>query len=391
MPIASLAASEGFGSEKPESHSAGDELIIVDAVRRAWEASFPSIPFDLEKTWGDLGTDPLKALEFVLRLERALEVRVSFDAMAPECTATELVQLLARGAAPQGSVSPRSRVFLVPGIGGDEPRLAQFRRALHRDVSFETLELPDIEYSVHVLGNIPATAGRLVEQVISLQPDGDILLAGYSYGCLVAQEMARQLEARGRTVAFLALLDGQLSPVKQGDDTTAGQEGVPSSFMSLTIAQATAIKRALWNSKSRFKSALATRENWRSFFDGIIFYVLSRMHALELARRFLAGASQRHEWMWTKDRRRWLITRIRSWAVLRWRPSVSNVPTLLVLSDDPHSIASVQGWRAACSQLRIIPVHCEHKQIFERGSMAMIVPAFLKGLPAAQLNTPRTA
>ena len=82
MSINHQSAPNTFLVEKRYSIATeGDALAIIEAVRAAWEASLPSVPFDLEKTWSDLGIDLLKALEFVLRLERALDVRVGFDVM----------------------------------------------------------------------------------------------------------------------------------------------------------------------------------------------------------------------------------------------------------------------------------------------------------------------
>jgi acetoacetyl-CoA synthetase len=46
-----------------------------------------------------------------------------------------------------------------------------------------------------------------VERLTAAQPTGPLYLAGYSFGGLVAYEMARRFAARGREVAFLGLLD----------------------------------------------------------------------------------------------------------------------------------------------------------------------------------------
>jgi amino acid adenylation domain-containing protein len=46
-----------------------------------------------------------------------------------------------------------------------------------------------------------------VEQLRNIQPDGPFLLAGWSFGGVLAYETARQLAAAGRTVEFLGLLD----------------------------------------------------------------------------------------------------------------------------------------------------------------------------------------
>ncbi|WP_448642087.1 acetoacetate--CoA ligase [Geodermatophilus sp. URMC 63] len=63
-------------------------------------------------------------------------------------------------------------------------------------------------------------ATPLVATVEETVPDGDVRLAGYSFGGLVAYEMARQLTAAGRSVTFLGLIDteppfGRLSRVSR--------------------------------------------------------------------------------------------------------------------------------------------------------------------------------
>ena len=50
-------------------------------------------------------------------------------------------------------------------------------------------------------------AARYVETIRAFQPVGPYHLGGYCFGGNVAQEMARQLEAQGESVALLALLD----------------------------------------------------------------------------------------------------------------------------------------------------------------------------------------
>jgi thioesterase domain-containing protein/acyl carrier protein len=352
------------------------EASIVDAVRSAWKASLPSVPFELNKSWSDIGVDSLKALEFVFQLERALGARVGFDAMAPESTAADLVHLLAHGPdAPGSFAQARPRVFLVPGIFGDEPRLAGFRRALNREVMFETLELPDLDAPARLLGNVAATAAKLVKEVARLQPEGNILLAGFSFGSLVAQDMARQLEAIGRCVAFLALLDGLLRPgaLLVDDRTEASARARDSSPASLPAL-------------SQDASNDERSGGWGSFLDRAIFSILLRLNAWEAARRFLVVAARRHDRVWMNKRRRWLIERLRCWAVLRWRPGVSSAATLLVTSTDFAACASVEAWRAICPQLRVAAVNTGHFRIFEPAPMATIAPAFLELLGVAAVR-----
>ena len=55
--------------------------------------------------------------------------------------------------------------------------------------------------------NIQALASHHVQDILSIQAEGDYRLAGFSFGSLVAYEIAKQLEQKGKKVAFLGILD----------------------------------------------------------------------------------------------------------------------------------------------------------------------------------------
>jgi aspartate racemase len=60
-----------------------------------------------------------------------------------------------------------------------------------------------------------AMALRCCEELSAFQPDGPVCLAGYSFGGLLAYEMARHLCAQGRPVKLLAIIDigpGRITP-----------------------------------------------------------------------------------------------------------------------------------------------------------------------------------
>lgn len=55
--------------------------------------------------------------------------------------------------------------------------------------------------------NIKAIALHHLQDILTIQPEGEYFLAGYSFGSLVAYEIAKQLEEKGKKVAFLGILD----------------------------------------------------------------------------------------------------------------------------------------------------------------------------------------
>jgi thioesterase domain-containing protein len=72
---------------------------------------------------------------------------------------------------------------------------------------------------------VETLARHHLEALRPVQPSGPYRLAGWSYGGLVALEMARQLEDEGQRVCFLALLDTALPPAATSCPAPPPEEG----------------------------------------------------------------------------------------------------------------------------------------------------------------------
>src|SRR5262249_1979057 len=68
-------------------------------------------------------------------------------------------------------------------------------------------QFPDQALGEALPDRIEDMAARFLPEVLKIQPEGPIHLAGYSFGGTVAFELARQLVAQGREVRFLGLID----------------------------------------------------------------------------------------------------------------------------------------------------------------------------------------
>jgi thioesterase domain-containing protein len=106
------------------------------------------------------------------------------------------------------------RVFLLPGIFGDEPRLADFRAASAGRVAFELLDYPDIDRPSSEIRDFDGILVRTVQRIRSLQPSGEVHIAGYSFGGLIGFAAACRLRAEGHRVGLLALLDSRAPSLK---------------------------------------------------------------------------------------------------------------------------------------------------------------------------------
>ena len=285
-----------------------DQASLSALVREVWREMIPATPFDEGLTWREAGVDSLKSLHFLLRLEQLSGRVVSFDMITRDMTLGELVGHLAAANDPNADVcAPRSAefsVFLVPGLLGDEPILAEFRRSLKSRVHFNVLGAPDIEQSAGVLGDIKASAAILVKDIIERQPAGPLYIAGYSIGGLLAFQAANDLIARGRDVRLVCMLDSLI-----------GLGRKPETAVAQTGAHAAPPKASGWSSFRRRSGETA----W-VYVERVSFGVLLNLGMLGLARRVAVAAAGRHDMAVNLLRRRYLLEKLRGRAMWFWRP-----------------------------------------------------------------------
>jgi thioesterase domain-containing protein len=105
---------------------------------------------------------------------------------------------------PGGSGRP---LFLVHPAGGTVLCYAALAHHLGQDWPIYGLQARGTEGDLVPLDRIEEMAAVYIEALQSIQREGPYALGGWSFGGLVAFEMARQLENAGHEVAFLALLD----------------------------------------------------------------------------------------------------------------------------------------------------------------------------------------
>ena len=124
------------------------------------------------------------------------------------------------------------RVFLLPCIFGDEPPLAEFRAALAGRVAFDLLDYPDIDRPSGEIRNFDGIIKQTVQRASSLQPSGEVHIAGYSFGGLVGFAAACRLKAEGRRVGLLTLLDSRALSLKVADSVrlTRNRDAAPGAW-----------------------------------------------------------------------------------------------------------------------------------------------------------------
>jgi thioesterase domain-containing protein len=93
-------------------------------------------------------------------------------------------------------------------------RFEELARHMVPDQPFYGIQPQGINGDIPFLSSVQQMASCYIAEMLKVQPEGPYYIGGYSFGGLVAFEMARQLRADGLEVAFLALVDTYPGKVK---------------------------------------------------------------------------------------------------------------------------------------------------------------------------------
>jgi thioesterase domain-containing protein len=186
---------------------------IRGALVRMYEELLELHPIDPAASFFELGGDSILALRLLLRIERELGRRVAFSVLFERPAATQLaewMQLAEDGAASDRAVQLRSGttepLWLVPPVHGNPLCYLELARRAAPGRPMYSIQVPGLVDAREPLDQLPALASVALAQVRAIQPLGPYTLGGWSFGGVLALEMALQLQAAGETVAGLVVL-----------------------------------------------------------------------------------------------------------------------------------------------------------------------------------------
>jgi len=185
------------------------------ALARIWRRVLRRAEVGVNHDFFGMGGDSLAALEMIAEVERQFDQRLPaqelFSAPTIEKLAARLDQqqktLDWTPLVPLKLQGSRRPLFCVHPGGGNALCYLPLADALGPDQPLLALQAPGIDGVEEPLTSISAMASRYIEAIQSHEPEGPYRIAGWSFGGLVAYEMACQLERAGQKVELLAILD----------------------------------------------------------------------------------------------------------------------------------------------------------------------------------------
>lgn len=206
----------------PESDRSTDPEIIVaprdeleQQLTEIWERILDVRPIGISDNFFELGGHSLMAVRLFVEVEKIwgenLPLATLFQAQTIESLAKVLRQK--EWVAPWSSLvliqpgEPKPPLFCVHPIGGNILEYYAFSNFLDRDRPIYGLQSQGLDGKQKPFRRIEDMASHYLKEIRTIQPHGPYFLLGYSFGGLVAFEMACQLEADGEKIQMLALLD----------------------------------------------------------------------------------------------------------------------------------------------------------------------------------------
>ena len=180
-----------------------------------WEKIIGTEPLGVTDSFFDLGGDSLLAVSLFAEMEKASGVKLPLATLFQAPTIEKLAAILSQEGwqppwSPLVAVQPhgsRPPLFCVHGGFGGVLFYGQLASSLGTDQPLYALQAEGLDGGPIKHSTIPAMAACYLDQIRQVQANGPYFLGGYSFGGVVAFEMAQQLAAAGEEVALLVLFD----------------------------------------------------------------------------------------------------------------------------------------------------------------------------------------
>lgn len=205
---------------KPKTPPRGETEEKLAAI---WSGLLGVRDIGREDGFFELGGHSLMALRMFSRINREFDRSLPLSALISHPTIAELARLILPDQAPQEiPVAPAGKGRLVTlSPSGSQPPLfcihggdggilfyRDMAAGLPTDIPVHAIESTELDSSAPIpQTSVGETAASYVRTLLAAYPKGPFRLAGYSFGGIVAYEMACILAAKGYEIDFLGLLD----------------------------------------------------------------------------------------------------------------------------------------------------------------------------------------
>ncbi|MBF8150479.1 amino acid adenylation domain-containing protein [Winogradskyella sp. F6397] len=212
----SLTASASINSQKSTlTFAQSDSEQLVAAI---WQESLGIDKIDVDSNFFELGGHSLIAVKVMTRLEKETGNRLPLAALLEQPTIKKLAAYLDKKYITWDSLVPlktnghKMPIFIVHGANHNVLVFKNLSELLGDKHPVYALQAKGLSGDIEPHDSVEAMASHYISEIKSVNPDGPYALGGFSFGGIVAFEMAKQLRAEGKEVKNVALFDSYAYP-----------------------------------------------------------------------------------------------------------------------------------------------------------------------------------
>jgi acyl-coenzyme A synthetase/AMP-(fatty) acid ligase/thioesterase domain-containing protein/acyl carrier protein len=194
---------------------------IARTVAHVWQKVLNTPVPGPEDDFFEVGGDSLKAITFLVEIEWALDLELPVTLINEAPTFGRFCQALREHRTSRYVPLVRLKsgeglplVFFVHGLGGNVAELFPMTRRMTYPGAIIGIQARGLAGEEPPHASVEAMAAEYLREVKALQPTGPYYLCGYSFGGLVAFEMAQRLWESGDAVGLVGLFDTTMSRLR---------------------------------------------------------------------------------------------------------------------------------------------------------------------------------
>ena len=187
---------------------------IEQKLAEIWSEILDINPVGVKDNFFELGGHSLLAINLMAKIQRRFDKQLALSTLFTNRTVEDLAALIREqkqektsSLVPIQTQGNKQAFFCVHPAGGHVLCYQELSQLLGNDRPFYGLQAQGFNQGEKVFTEVEDMAEFYVKNIQEFQPEGPLQIGGWSFGGVVAFEMAQQLLQQGREVSLLAILD----------------------------------------------------------------------------------------------------------------------------------------------------------------------------------------